>query len=126
MLDTWIACHRSARTRDRGAPIAGRVLVGRAARALTRVVFALEHRWTPLDHWLEAELATLADPAGAVPLLLEGIAGADPAPLRQAIERLGGALDAERIPTDQPGRQALFLELMHPRCAGERATHALR
>lgn len=124
-LDTWIATKRAAKTEGRNAPVAVRALVARGCRALARVVFALESRWVPLDHWLEAELATLRDPSGAAaPLAQAWLSGASK-DLDAAIERLMPALIAEGLPGDLEGRRALFFELIHPSRADERAVHGL-
>jgi hypothetical protein len=124
-IDTRTSISRAVRTRERGAGIAARVLVHRAGRALVRVLFALEHRWVPLDHWLEPELRTLADPTGAAPRLCEGLAHDDPEPMREAIEGLGPLLEPEGVPLEPAGRMALFLELIHPSNREERSVHAL-
>lgn len=124
-IDTMTSLARAARMAPRGWPVAAKLVTARAVRALTRVVFALEHRWAPLDHWWEAELRTLADPAGVAPLLVAGASSLDPAPLREAFEKLDGALVAEGFPPDRPGRIALFLTLVHASNAAERARHGL-
>ena len=84
-IDTWIATYRAGKTIKRGMPAAGRILVARAAQAFTRVIFALEHRWVPLHHWLEKELKTLQDEAQVGPLLLAAVMDADPAPINSNI-----------------------------------------
>lgn len=124
-IDARTSISRAIRTRERGAGIAARVLVHRAGRALVRVMFALEHRWVPLDHWLEAELRTLTDSAGAVPRLCEGLAHDDPLAMREAIESLGPSLEPEGVPLEPAGRMALFLELIHPSNREERSVHAV-
>ena len=103
---------------------AGRLLVARGARALARIVFALEGRWVPLDHWLEPELATLTDPASVVPMLLAALREGNPKPLEEALSRLEEPLAAEGVARSD-GRRALFLELIHPSKAAERAVHGL-
>ena len=124
-IDTWTSLYRAVRTRERGHDAAARLLAMRAARALTRVLFALEGRWVPLDHWLEQELRTLADPTGAGPRLCAGLANSDPAPIREAFEGLSSRLEVEGVPTDRAARNALFLSLIHPRNLAERSTHRL-
>lgn len=124
-IDAMTALARAAKTGPRGWPAAAALVTARAARALTRVVFALERRWAPLDHWWEAELRTLADPAGVTPLLVAGVSALDPAPLREAFEKLGPALVAEGFPPDRDGRVGLFLTLVHASNAAERSRHGI-
>ncbi|HEX6288278.1 MAG TPA: hypothetical protein VFZ66_03765 [Herpetosiphonaceae bacterium] len=123
-IDAWVAPRRAAKTLRRGADCAGRMIVARGAKALARVLFALEWRWVPLDHWLEAELRTLDDGAQAGPLLCQALISADPAPLEQALNRLEDRLFAEGVPRADD-RRALFYELLHPSRAEERAIHGL-
>ena len=125
VIDAVTAARRSARTLERGAGEAAvRMNVARSAKALVRVVFALERRWAPLDHWLEAELRTLEDPAGAGPRIVEAVATGRPAPLLAAIDALWPRLEAEGLPPAS-ARLGLFLELIHPGRAAERARHGL-
>jgi hypothetical protein len=122
-IDAWIAPRRAARTVARGGDAAGRLLIVTGVRALTRVLFALEWRWAPLDHWWERDLATLADPHGAGPYLLEAMRTLDPKPLVAALARLDGALAAEGVPAAPEARVELFLTLVHASNAAERARH---
>jgi hypothetical protein len=123
-IDGWIAAHRAAKTFKRGASAAAHLNVNRGVRALSRVLFALERRWTPLDHWFEAELATLQDPAGVGPRLVEALNTGRPEVLRAAVESLAEPLAAEAIALDPASRHALFFRLIHPSNAAERALHA--
>lgn len=123
-VDAWTASHRAGKTLRRGAEAAGRMLVARAAKALLRVLFALEGRWVPLDHWLEAELRTLRDPTHAAGLVLEGLLNGSPEPLERALAGLEELLAAEGV-ARPAGRRALFLELIHSSQAAERALHGL-
>jgi hypothetical protein len=123
-VDTWIATRRAAKTLRRGMEGGGRMVVARGAKALSRVIFALEWRWVPLDHWLEAEIRTLDDPAGAGEKLIEALTSGRPEPLEEALERLEDQLFAEGVPRAAE-RRALFLELLHPSRAEERAVHGL-
>jgi hypothetical protein len=123
-IDAWVAPRRAAKTLQRGADCAGRMIISRGAKALARVLFALEERWVPLDHWLEAELRTLDDPAQAGVLLCEAVSTGDPAPLEAALNRLEDRLFAEGVPRASE-RRALFYELLHPSRASERAIHGL-
>jgi hypothetical protein len=122
-IDAWVAPRRAAKTIRRGADGAGRLLIARGARALLRVLFALEGRWVPLDHWVEAELRTLDDPTGAGPRLLDALLRGEPAPLEVALNGLEDRLAAEGVPRPD-GRLALFYELIHPERAAERAIHS--
>ncbi len=123
-IDTWIASRRAEKTFKRGMKSGGRLIVARGCKALSRLIFALEWRWVPLDHWLEPELKTLTDKAGAGDDLLEALATASQEPLTRALTRLEAQLDAEELPrADQ--RLQLFLELIHPTRAQERALHGL-
>ncbi len=123
-IDAALAPRRAQKTLRRGFIGAGHLLVARGAKALTRLLFALEWRWVPLDHWLERELPTLADPTHAAPLLVDALTRGDPAPLIEAIKALEPRLVADGVP---PAKEwnALFLELVHPANAAERAVHGL-
>jgi hypothetical protein len=125
VLDTWIAMRRARKSRDRRYPVAVRALVARGCRALARVVFALEHRWVPLDHWLEAELRTLADPSGVTPRLQEAWLAGHPEALDAALTGLAATLEAEGVPAGIEPIRALFFELIHRSNAAERAVHGI-
>lgn len=123
-LDTVLAIGRARKTDMRGFPASSALLNARGAKALSRVLFALEGRWVPLDHWLEPELRTLADPLGVGPLLVEALIHSRPEPLQQALERLQPKLVPFGFPPPS-GRMTFFSELMHPANAEERAIHGL-
>lgn len=123
-IDTSIAAGRALKTQKREMEVAVRQLVARGAKALSRLIFALEWRWVPLDHWLEAELRTLADPTGAGSLLMEAVKNGSPSPLLEALKGLEEILANEEVPRPA-GRTALFYELLHFSRADERATHGL-
>jgi len=123
-IDALAAPSRAAKTLGRGAEGAGRLLIARGARALARIIFALESRWVPLDHWLEAELRTLDDPQQVGPALVSALTCGDPAPLQDALSRLEDRLAAEGIARPAE-RHVLFMELIHPARAAERAMHGL-
>ncbi|MFP5504031.1 MAG: hypothetical protein ACLGIN_16200, partial [Candidatus Sericytochromatia bacterium] len=125
MVDAWLAVHRAEKTLTRGFEAAGRQVIARGTKALARVLFALEHRWVPLDHWLEAELATLEDPAGAAPWLRRALVEVAPGALTEALERLQAVLGPEVFPASAPERRDQFLTLIHPACAVERRVHGL-
>ncbi|MNT55348.1 hypothetical protein D3C72_1925770 [compost metagenome] len=119
-----LAIGRARKADLRGFEVSTRTLIARGAKALSRALFALEGRWVPLDHWLEAELRTLTDSAQAVPLLTEAILSGRHEPLAEALERLQAQLEAEGFPPPAE-RTAFFLELIHPTRAAERAIHGL-
>lgn len=124
-VDVWLAVYRAEKTLSRGYEAAGRAVIARGAKALARVLFALEHRWVPLDHWLEAELATLEDPAGAAPCLRRALVEAAPEALSTALDRLQPQLTALGFPPPGPARRELFLTLIHPSRSAERHLHGL-
>jgi hypothetical protein len=123
-VDAWIAGRRAEKTLGRGAVAAAHLIIARGAKALSRILFALEWRWVPLDHWLEAELKTLDDKAGAGPLLIDSVKRGAAEPLKQAVDALEESLFAEGVPRPDQ-RIALFLELIHPSREAERMVHGL-
>lgn len=123
-LDTQLAIGRARKTELRGFPAASRMLVARGAKALSRVVFALENRWVPLDHWLEPELATLVDVDNITPLLKESLVTGRHEPLQTALERLQPRLEPEGFPGPE-GRMVFFSAMMHASHAAERAIHGI-
>ena len=123
-IDAWIAIYRTQKTARRHYEAAARVLLVLAARALARIAFALEGRWVPLDHWLQGELLTLEDKSEVVPLLIRALIDTDIALLQRALESFEAVLAREVVPGPQ-GRRDLFLELIHPSRAAERAIHGL-
>jgi len=125
MLDAAIAARRAEKTLRRGYEGAARMLLARSARALVRIAFALEHRWVPLDHWLERELETLPDPEHVGPAALEVMVTPKPEIVFAALERLQPQLAEAGVPGAE-GRLQLFLELIHPSHAAERAIHAVQ
>jgi hypothetical protein len=124
MLDAAIAARRAEKTLKRGYEGAVRLLLARSARALLRIAFALESRWVPLEHWLERELETLPDPERVGPAALELLASPKPEIAFAALERLQPRLMEAGVPGPE-GRLQLFLELIHPSRADERAIHAV-
>jgi hypothetical protein len=123
-IDTMVASRRAAKTLRRGYDASGRMLVARGAKALARVLFALEWRWVPLDHWLEPELRTLEDPEKSGQCLIDALVNASPAPLEEGLARLEDRLHDEGVPRPE-GRRDLFFELIHQSRADERALHGL-
>ena len=123
-VDAWAAQRRAVKTMRRANDMALRLILARGAKALSRILFALEWRWVPLDHWLEEELSTLEDPQRAGRLLVESLTLNRPEPLAQALDLLEDALYDEGVarPSD---RIVLFLELVHPSRARERRAHGL-
>jgi len=124
-IDAWIAPRRAAKTQKRGFEGASRLLIARGARAMCRILFALEWRWVPLDHWVEAEMRTLDDPEKVAPLVIQSLTTGDPAHLSEALDRLEERLAAEGVPRPKE-RVNLFFELIHPDRADERVIHGLQ
>jgi len=123
-IDAWIAPRRASKTLQRGFEAAAHQIVARGAKALARVLFALEGRWVPLDHWLEPELHTLHDPTHAREQLVAALRTGDPAPLETALNQLEDRLAGEGVPRAAE-RRDLFFELVHPSRAAERTIHGL-
>lgn len=123
-VDAGIAFRRAEKTAQRGNTAAARQIVARGAKALARLIFGLEGRWVPLDHWLENELRTLLDPSKVAPLLVELLNTGDPNFLKTALAALEDRLFAEGVPRPA-GRRDLFFELLHPSRAVERSIHGL-
>lgn len=123
-IDTSIAASRAAKTHKRNFEAAEHLLVARGAKALSRLLFALEWRWVPLDHWLEPEVRTLQDPTQAGASLLDALRTGRYEALREGLKRLEDRLVAEGIPPLSQMHD-LFLELIHPSRAAERAIHGL-
>lgn len=124
-IDAWIPPYRIGKCLKRGQTAAARLLAARGVRALCRIVFALEWRWVPLDHWLQKDMATLKDPAGVVPLILETLETGEAKPLTESLNALEDLLVAEGVPGPK-GRNDLFMELIHPSRAKEREIHGLQ
>jgi predicted nucleotidyltransferase len=123
-IDAWIPPRRAAKTLKRGFEGASRLLVARGVRAMCRLLFALEWRWVPLDHWLEAEIATLDDPEQVGPLVIKALISGDPALITEGLDRFEERLSGEGVPRPKE-RTNLFFELIHPARAEERAIHGL-
>ncbi len=123
-IDAWVAARRAEKTAKRGMEAASRLLVARGAKALSRLLFALEWRWVPLDHWLEPELKTLSDETRAGECLTEALVAGSHEPLSRGLARLEDRLAAEGLPRADR-RAELFFELIHPARADERAIHGL-
>lgn len=123
-VDVYLAAARAEKCLKRGFEASAALIVARGAKALSRLIFALEWRWVPLDHWLEPELATLEDPSGVAPLLLDALRHARPEALREAMEALAGRLQQEGLPP-RSEFTAFFLEAIHPDHAPERLIHGL-
>lgn len=123
-IDTGINVGRAPKTLKRGAEAATRILIANGARGLARLLFALESRWVPLFHWLEAELKTLEDPTGGGPKLLDALMTGSSEPLREALTDLEDRLYEAGVPR-RKDRLPLFLQLVHTSKIEERAIHAL-
>lgn len=124
-IDAIVATNRARKGLKRAMPYATRMVLARGAKALARVAFALEGRWTPLDHWLEPELASLKDEAGAIPHLRRAILEADPEALQAACDALRPALAAYGFPPAGDPLLNFHAELLGPTRAAERKLHAL-
>jgi hypothetical protein len=123
-INAMIAISRATKTLQRGYEAAGHLIVARGAKALSNLLFALEWRWVPMDHWLENELRTLEDPTHAGLLLIEALTIGKPEPLREALNGLEDRLASEGVP--RPGsRRELFFELIHPSRAEDMAIHGV-
>ena len=118
--------HRTThRPVEGGCPGKGRgEIVDRGAKALSNLLFALEWRWVPMDHWLENELRTLEDPTHAGSLVVEALKIGSPAPLREALNGLEDRLASEGVPRTE-SRRKLFFELIHPSRAKDMAIHGV-
>ena len=100
------------------------IIVVRGVRALARLLFALEGRWVPLDHWLTHGLSTLEDAAGCVPYLIAALETTDYPPLEIALNRASDVLVGLGLPSADD-RQELGLRLLHPERRAERIIHGL-
>jgi hypothetical protein len=123
-IDAWIAPYRARKAQKRLYEATTRLLVARGVQALTRIVFALEGRWVPLEHWWEAELRTLEDPQGIGPLMVQALVEGSGEPIERAMSLLEDRLFEEGVPRPS-GRNDLFLEIIHPTRVEERAIHGL-
>ena len=123
-VDVYLAAARAEKCLKRGFDAAAPLIVARGAKALSRLIFALEGRWVPLDHWLEPELARLDDREGAVSFLLDALRTSRPEPLREAMARLAERLEQEGLPP-RSEFTAFFLETIHQDRAAERLIHGL-
>lgn len=124
-IDAWIPPYRANRCLKRGQTASAHLLVARGARALSRLVFALEWRWVPLDHWLEPELRTLRDEAHVGPRIVEALNSGELKPLQDGLNALEPALQAAGVP-GPTNRRDLFMELVHPSRSKERAIYGLQ
>ena len=118
-----IALGKTGKALQRGYAISAMLSLARAAKACSRVLFALEGRWCPPDHWLEKEVSTLKDPAQVGPLLLQAIKKQSLEPLREALQRL-----EMTFPDEVPGREqraSLYSTIMHPTAWQDRSIHML-
>ncbi len=123
-INTSIAVARAKKTFHRDFDAAGRLIVARGAKSLSRIMFALEWRWVPLDHWLEKELQSLKDEAQAGLLLIKSLKSNDPTLLREALDKLEDQLASEGVPRPA-GRHDLFFDLIHPTRAEDAAIHGV-
>ena len=112
-IDAWIPPYRANKCLKRGQTASARLLVTRGARALSRLVFALEWRWVPLDHSLEPELRTLQDEAHVGPLIIDALNTGDPKPVQEGLAALEEALVAAGVPGPQERRDLLWSSFTH-------------
>jgi len=123
-IDASVPVYRVGKCLKRGQTASANLLVVRGARALTRLVFALESRWVPLDHWLEPELRTLRDEQGVAQHVIDALVTLDVAHIQTGLSLLEERLFSEGVPGPS-GRNDLFMELIHPSNTEERAIHGL-
>jgi hypothetical protein len=120
-VSTTVAIGKAFKALERGYEASGRLALARGVTSLARLIFALEWRWKPTDHWLEQDAKTLADASGAFPFLIEALTTGNPAWLREAMNRL------ERNPEvpDKRKRAQLYTEIFHQSHAEDRVIHML-
>jgi hypothetical protein len=123
-IDASVPIYRVGKCLKRGQTASAHLLVVRGARALTRLVFALESRWVPLDHWLEPELRTLRDEQGVAQHIINALVTLDVAHIQSGLSLLEERLRTDGVPGPS-GRNDLFMELIHPSNTEERAIHGL-
>ena len=124
VLDITLACERGRRCEQRGQNVEGLLVAVRGARALARVLFALEWQWVPLDHWFTFGLSRLSDPAGCADLCREALETGSVAPLVNAAARLRGYLSQEEGSSGWTHTELLSL-IRRPDGRRERSIHGL-
>jgi hypothetical protein len=124
VADIAFACERARTCARRGQEVERRLIVTRGARALARVVFALEWQWVPLDQWFTYGLSRLSDPADCAALCREAIEGASIDPLDEAADRLRAHLSRTE-PSNGWTQSELLSLIRRPAGRRERAVHGL-
>lgn len=124
VVDMTFACERGRRCARRGQDVERILLVARGARALNRVLFALEWQWVPLDHWLTFGLSRLSDPADCAAFCREAIETGSIDPLHEATERLRVYLSRTGEPSGWTHNELLSV-IRRPDGHRERAIHGL-
>ncbi|GCE22239.1 hypothetical protein [Dictyobacter kobayashii] len=122
-VSTTVAIGKACKALQRGYKTSSQLVVSRGAIMLARLLFALEWRWKPTDHWLEPELLTLKDPAQASLLLLEAVRSSSPYALREAMNRLENTF-LQEVPNREE-RAHLYGQIMHFSHASQREIHTL-
>ena len=124
LLDVVLAANRARTCEARGQVVESRLILSRGARALSRVLFALEWRWVPLDQWLTFGLSTLHDRADCSQLVADVLQELSWRPLLEAERRLRPVLQ-ELLPSQVWDRPSLWSVLREPGAREQRYTHGL-
>lgn len=124
-VDAWLTVDRARKMEVRGQNgAAKRLVIARGAKAVARLVFALEWRWVPFDYSLEPELLKLEEPTGAARCLVRAVEEDSADLLGESLSRLEDRLAAEGVPRGE-GRFELFCELVHHPLRSERELHGI-
>jgi hypothetical protein len=124
LLDVILAADRARTCEARGQVVESRLILGRGTRALSRVLFALEWRWVPLDQWLTFGLSTLQDQANCTRLVVDVLEELSWRPLLEAERRLRAVLP-DVLPSLGWDRQSLWSALRGSGAREQRSTHGL-
>ena len=124
LVDIALASERGRRCERRGQDAERVILVVRGARALARVIFALEWQWVPLDHWFTFGLSRLSDPSDCAGLCRDALATTSVEPLVEAASRLREHLRIVEASTGW-GHDELLSAIRRPERGRERAVHGL-
>lgn len=123
-LDVVLAADRARTCEARGQVVENRLILSRGTRALSRVLFALEWRWVPLDQWLTFGLSTLHDRADCSQLVADVLQELSWRPLLEAERRLRPVLQ-DLLPSLAWDRPSLWSALRGPGAREQRSTHGL-
>lgn len=124
LLDVVIAADRARTCEARRQVVEQRLILIRGARALSRVLFAMEWRWVPLDQWLTFGLSTLHDGAACSRLVVDVLSDLSWRPLALAETRLRVVLE-DLLPAVRWDRTGLRSALRGPGAHQQRAVHGL-